>query len=473
MDIEKIPYDKKVYEVETFSKNIWKDDIKIAYEVVENFIKEKKRVLFGGMAIDMSLRLKGKKLYSDEALPDYDFLTPTNAEDAYEIGFRLYKKGLKNVDVINAIHIYTMKVRVNFTTVADVGYLPADFYEKIPVLEYKGFRFVHPHYQYIDQHIALCNPFVRAPDETVFRRWDKDMIRHDMLYEEYPIEISTDTDDVSTDKYNKFEIDFKVSGVINDLFIHNSCITGYAALLILNQISAEKLGKPILEFEHANEISQEKIIYYVPEGVRFAVYKDDLRKNLDDTDKKYKILEYRDSMVERLPPRAIVEFKTSETGKNQIEMYDNMGFKVSGHLYIPEHNIYIANPQDLLRYFLVYHIYYDIIGDKKLSEFHKKCYYMTRKLTTAMITDVRFSPSISTYGSHVYSETYYDNREQILMSVKKKTEKVIKKPTSIKFDKLKPDPETPFKGPGFDYENFRIGFKIAKPDYQYYEILNL
>lgn len=472
MNIEKIPYDKKVYELETFNKNIWKDDIKLAYEVVEDFIKEKKRILFGGMAIDMSLRLKGKKLYGDEALPDYDFLTPTNAEDAYEIGFRLYKKGLKNVDVINAIHIYTMKVRVNFTTVADVGYLPVDFYEKIPTLEYKGFRFVHPHYQYIDQHIALCNPFVRAPDETIFRRWDKDMIRHDMLYEEYPIdtEIGIDADM----KYNGYEIDFREKETpVNDMFINNSCITGYVALLILNQISAEKLGKPVLEFEQDNEISPEKIIYHVPEGVRFAVYKDDLRKNLDIKNDKFRISEYRDSMIERLPPRVIVEFKTSETGKNEIEVYDNLGFKVSSHLYIPTCGIYVANPQDLLRYFLAYYIYYDIIGNKKLSQFHKKCYYMTRKLTIAMITDSRFSPSIVTYGSHVYSETYYDNREQILMSVKKKTEKVIKKPTSLKFDKLKPDPEKPFKGPEFDYNNFRIGFKVSEPDYQYYEILTL
>lgn len=470
MEISKAPHDKKKYELIAFKHNIWKDDLKTAYDIVESYIKEKSRILFGGMAIDMALRLKGKKLYDDDALPDYDFLSPENAEDAYAIGYLLYKKGLKNVDVVNAFHIYTMKVRVGFSVVADIGYIPKHMFDRLPTLEYQGFRFIHPHYQYIDQHISLCNPYVRAPDETVFRRWEKDMIRHDVLFAEYPIFL-TDDPVKREKKSGGSKSDFKINfaSTSSNTFIYNSCVTGYAALLLLNHISIEshksgKIGKPVLDLEYNFE--ENVLTYPAPACARPAYYTDrfpDVIRRSQETPDRFI---YRNSLLERLPPMILDK-------QNRFEIYDNTGRKVSASLFIPEFELFVANPQDLMRYFLLYHIYYGMSDDKEsksASEFMRNCYVLTRKLTITMIDDPRFSPNITVYGSHIYSESYFDNREQMLISLGIRTKKIIQKPKSLNFNKIKPD-ET-FKYPEFDYSQFKIGFEETTPDLDLYSILD-
>ena len=50
------------------------DDIEKALNVVKKFIQKKKLVLYGGLAIDLSLKHTGEKgIYSDDVIPDYDF----------------------------------------------------------------------------------------------------------------------------------------------------------------------------------------------------------------------------------------------------------------------------------------------------------------------------------------------------------------------------------------------------------------
>lgn len=157
-----------------------------ALSVVEKYLIKRKLILYGGRAIDFALRLLGQHLYSDAVLPDYDFYSPDNVGDAYALAQELHALGLPNVSVVTALHVQTMRVRVDFETVADVSYMPPVVFERVATLSYQNMRFLHPHWIRMDQHLAFCFPFNGFPREDVFHRFEKDLTRFNLLAEAYP-----------------------------------------------------------------------------------------------------------------------------------------------------------------------------------------------------------------------------------------------------------------------------------------------
>jgi hypothetical protein len=179
--------DKELYEEAAFKRDFQYLDLQKAFDTVVEFLKKKKRILVGGMAIDYSLRTKGSKLYSDNKLPDYDFLSPEFHKDAYEIGSILAKMNISGVSIVRALHISTMKVRVNFVVIADITYVPKNIYDKIPTKMYEDITIVHPYWQMIDQHLALSLPLSGPPLEAIYSRLEKDMKRFDLLHKYWDI----------------------------------------------------------------------------------------------------------------------------------------------------------------------------------------------------------------------------------------------------------------------------------------------
>ena len=158
-----------------------------AIEIVRAFIVERGLVLFGGLAIDYALRLRGASIYPEDQRPDFDFLSTRNVDDAYDLADRLHRAGFEGVGAVRAIHVQTVKVRTDFIWVADVGHVPPDVFARIPTFDYQGMRVVHPDFQRMDQHLAFCFPFNGPPREDVFHRWRKDLKRFNLLDAHYPI----------------------------------------------------------------------------------------------------------------------------------------------------------------------------------------------------------------------------------------------------------------------------------------------
>lgn len=158
-----------------------------ALEIVRDFVAERRLIVFGGLAIDYALRLRGAQLYPDDERPDYDFLSPRSVDDAYDLAGRLADAGFAGVGVVRGIHVQTMRVRADHAWVADVGYAPPDVFARIPTLEWRGLRFAHPDYQRMDMHLSLSFPFAEAPREVVFHRWRKDLARFNLYETHYPI----------------------------------------------------------------------------------------------------------------------------------------------------------------------------------------------------------------------------------------------------------------------------------------------
>jgi hypothetical protein len=159
-----------------------------ALELVRQLIvKYDDIIIFGGLAVDYALRVRGSHLYPDGKRPDFDLLSTRSVDRAYELAEILQRAGFSDVGAIRAIHAQTMRVRTDFIYVADIGYVPESVFARIPTFEFQGMRVVHPDFQRMDMHLAFCYPLNGPPREDVFHRWQKDLYRFNLFEQFYPI----------------------------------------------------------------------------------------------------------------------------------------------------------------------------------------------------------------------------------------------------------------------------------------------
>ncbi len=162
-------------------------DIMRAIDAAKKFIIRKARILYGGTAIDHALRLKGDKLYDDNAIPDLDFYSPENIKDAYELAEIFYGMGYKEARAIVGIHPTIMKVDIGGNHwICDIAYFTPALYDTLPTLIYQDMRSVHTDYQRIDVHSSLAFPYDNPPREVIFDRWEKDIKRFNIFDKYYP-----------------------------------------------------------------------------------------------------------------------------------------------------------------------------------------------------------------------------------------------------------------------------------------------
>jgi hypothetical protein len=100
-----------------------------AMKVVEVFLRAKKRVCYGGTAMNAILP-PAKRFYNPELdLPDYDFFTPEVDDDIEDLVAALRKSGFTEIFHKTGIHEGTKKILVNFTPIADITYISKPIYE--------------------------------------------------------------------------------------------------------------------------------------------------------------------------------------------------------------------------------------------------------------------------------------------------------------------------------------------------------
>lgn len=231
---EEFTIDHKALEAVVIKKNFfYKDNIR-AIDLVRKFVKERKRILYGGTAIDFALRVKGDKIYPDEflAFPDLDFYSPDSVGDAYDLADVENEEGVPNISAIVAYHTQTMRVRFNTISVADISYAPRSVYEKMHTIEYDGFRVIHPWHQYIDMHLGMARPFNNAPREVILDRRNKDVERFNKLYPHYPVEVPEG-------------LEWRRAEIAIEVVPDNALLIGLAAFPLYLQIAAEMGGLPI------------------------------------------------------------------------------------------------------------------------------------------------------------------------------------------------------------------------------------
>lgn len=159
------------------------DDIKRIIHIVENFIKIKNLICYGGTAINNILPEEDQFYNKELEVPDYDFFSVNALEDARELADLYYKEGFTDVEAKSGQHHGTYKVYVNYIPVADITYLPKEIYNalKQDAIQVGGIFYTPPNYLRMSMYLELSRP---AGDIS---RWEKVMKRLTLLNRHYPI----------------------------------------------------------------------------------------------------------------------------------------------------------------------------------------------------------------------------------------------------------------------------------------------
>lgn len=292
-----------------------------ALAVVKDFLITKKRILYGGMAIDFALKKAGQGgIYSSEVIPDYDFYSPNYVEDSCELANQLVQLGFTNVNVINAIHITTRRVRINdLVVVADIGFIPFDIYNTLPFLEYQELRFIHPNIQKIDQLKACSFLYDDPPMESVNNRLKKDMTRFKMLEETYPIQSN-----IKANKLEKVSLseDLNSNSIIREHYVLSDYISDEFMETWKDQVWGGKLQYILLYnafIEFANDQKKQNVDTNIlhPDKVDLPIiiYSNHPKKLLATLKLKYDVkCQKKNDIAEFITTRYFIEYQENSGG---------------------------------------------------------------------------------------------------------------------------------------------------------------
>lgn len=387
----------KTYNNISERRSIGFEYIEKALDMVKDFIIRKKRIVYGGMCLDLALKMSGHPgIYSENTLPDYDFLTPDFYNESNELADILHKAGLPNVSAINAAHFSSRRVRVNFVSVADLSYVPINIYEKLPTLvvsktikDYAGLTILHPNFQRNDMHRAFNGPFANPPMEVVLHRLEKDQKRFRLIDAQYPISINQTI--LKRNSIEHFENEKNKKSchklVLKKMYAQNGVIGGLMAYAILLKFigllispkstiygKLEEVGvldycyEKLMEIIYVNvDFEDDEIIaYMIDKDINYVnIWTDDFPTLLSKFDSEDKIT-YKNKFLDNLRPRTI----EVQHGDSIYEIFDSKGdllpcytlqkvidmlkeniggdFKdLTGNF----ENIYITQPNTILLYF--------------------------------------------------------------------------------------------------------------------------
>jgi hypothetical protein len=164
-------------------RNIINKNVNAIIKIVENFIKTKKLICYGGTAINNILPVESQFYDRDVDIPDYDFFSTNALEDAKELTDIYFQEGYVDVEAKSAQHFGTYKVYVNYIAVADITYLVEEIYR--PLLKdsiiVDGIYYAAPNFLRMSMYHELSHP---AGNTT---RWEKVMKRLTLLNRYYPL----------------------------------------------------------------------------------------------------------------------------------------------------------------------------------------------------------------------------------------------------------------------------------------------
>jgi hypothetical protein len=181
-----------------------------ALSVVRDFIKKKKRVCYGGTAMNAILPVSKQFYDKNVDLPDYDFYTPDLDSDVKELVKLLEKEGFQDVYSKIGIHDGTKKVLVNYTPIADISYIDPELFQVLfrrSVLK-DGMHYTDEFILRMMMYLELSRP------KGMLSRWKKVYERLELINEAFPIKGCT----INVGK--KPEIPLAFRKIILDYIIH-------------------------------------------------------------------------------------------------------------------------------------------------------------------------------------------------------------------------------------------------------------
>ena len=224
-------------------------------EVVENFLRKKGLICYGGTAINNILPKQAQFYNRDLEVPDYDFYSPNAMDDAKELADVFHAAGFHEIEAKAGVHYGTFKVFVNFIPIADITLLHPVIFKSMSkeAIKIDGILYSPPNFLRMNMYLELSRP------EGDVSRWEKILKRLTLLNEYYPFAVTAECDKIEFQR--KMETDTTKSDelyfTIRDAFIDDGVVFfgGYAARMYSRYMTNDRkeIIKKIPDFDVLSE----------------------------------------------------------------------------------------------------------------------------------------------------------------------------------------------------------------------------
>ncbi len=436
------------------------DDVKKIIGILENFLKLKRVICYGGTAINNILP-KDDQFYNKEIeVPDYDFYSNSAMDHAIELANIYKENGYKEVEAKAGVHHGTYKVYVNFLPIADITQLHSMIFDELYAASIKiaGIKYASPDFLRMGMFLELSRP------NGDLSRWEKVHKRLNLLNKHYPFKANTKCNAIefqrkmstapkyfSTDKRNLTieEIEEEIFSIVRDELASQGAVFfgGYACGLYskyMKENVKQELAK-IPDFDVIIE-NPEKVALIIKEQLEQSGYT------------KIVIIEHAE--IGEIVPRHI-EIKM---GKESIAfLYEPIACHNYNTVNVGNKEINVATIDTILTFYLAFmytkKIYYykdrlsclaeylyNLQENNRLNQkgllrrFSMKCYGKQPTMEDIRASKAqKFAELVSKKGTREYDEWFLNYRPNENTKTKKivKADKLFKNSEIIKSPKAK------------------------------------
>ena len=222
---------------------------------MENFLRKKKLVCYGGTAINNILPINDQFYNKDVEIPDYDFYSSNALKDAKELADIYAAAGYDEVEAKAGVHHGTFKVYVNFIPVADITQLTPELFKSVgqKAVRVNGILYAPPNFLRMAMYLELSRP-----DGDV-SRWEKVLKRLILLNKNYPMKnVNCHFDSFMRSFENKKEDTKHIFEILKNAIIDQGLIFfgGYANSLY-GRYMPKKIRKKFLDVPDFDVLSED------------------------------------------------------------------------------------------------------------------------------------------------------------------------------------------------------------------------
>jgi hypothetical protein len=262
-------------------------ELRFALDIVEQFLRRKRRICYGGTAMNAQLPTDLQFYAADRDLPDYDFFTPEIQKDTDELVNDLKKAGFEDVANRVGMHEGTKKILVNYVAVADISEMDRDIFDVIQkrAVIIKGIYYTDPDVLRMMMYLELSRP------KGEVTRWSKVYERLTLINKVFPMK------KCEKEQRKPKQIPFEIREIIHNYVIDNHRVLAGARL--------EKVYYKSLRSQRNQE-------WETREGGAVVFFSPDIKK--DSLELRQKLgfrgieIEYYKAEGEIVPPRLVLKF---------------------------------------------------------------------------------------------------------------------------------------------------------------------
>ena len=379
-------------EMRTGKKIASSPEIKQIIEIVEDFLRKKNLVCYGGTAINNILPIEDQFYDKSVEIPDYDFFSNNALKDAKELADIYAKIGFDEVEAKSGVHKGTYKVFVNFIPVADITQLTKELFSNIKreAISVAGILYTPPNYLRMSMYLELSRP------KGDVSRWEKVLKRLTLLNKNYPLRgyrcdtmnFQRSMEKVSVDEANN------IYNVVKQALVNQGVIFfgGYANMLY-SKYMPNKLKKKFENVPDFDVLSEKpKICVTI------------VKERLSDAGIKHVKVIKREALGEVIAPH----YEIKVGSETVAFVYEPMACHSFNIIKIKNNTIKVATIDTMLSFYLAFlysdRPYYDDDRILCMAEFLFRVQQKNRLKQKGLLR--RFS--ISCYGKQ---ETLEENRQ--------------------------------------------------------------